>query len=215
MSQASEREATSGQRPALDVSGLPSIAFGARDPHWWGVACLMLIEATTFVLLYAAYIYIRGNFDVFPPIPVKWSAFLAAAAGQLLLLLSAPLIYLSMLAARKASMRGMKRWLIAAAVPSFAFLAARGLEFHMLPFRWDYNAHASVFWFLQAMHGSLAVFGASEDVVLLAILYFKPVEKKHLVDVHTNGVYWLFTVAMGLATFALLYLDPAVLRTLR
>jgi cytochrome c oxidase subunit I+III len=174
----------------------------------------MLIEGTMLALLYAAYLYLRGNFSVFPPIPIDRDAFVAAVSGQVMLLISMPLIYLSMRAARDGSLRRMKLWLIAAAVPTFLFLVARALELHHMPFRWDDNAHGSVVWMLLAMHATLGIGGASEDLVLLAILFGKPVEMKHLCDVYSNGVYWLFSAATGVTTFALIYLDPAVLRAL-
>lgn len=205
---------TSGPRPALDVSGLPSYAFGSRDPLWWGIVCLMLIEGTSFVLMYAAHFYIRGNLAVFPPTAMEWDTFAWAVSGQVLLWLSVPPIVLSMKAAREASLRGMKKWLVIAVIPAVLFAVTRALELHTVPFRWDSHAHGSSYWVLQAMQGVLALYGAGEDLILLAVLQWKPVEKKHLVDVHTNGVYWLFTVAAGVVTFALLYLDPAILRSL-
>ena len=36
------------RRPALDVSELPHVALGHRDPLWWGVVGLMAIESTVF-----------------------------------------------------------------------------------------------------------------------------------------------------------------------
>src|SRR3954469_21425473 len=38
-------------RKVLDVSGVPSVAFGARSVTWWGVAGLMAIEGMVFALM--------------------------------------------------------------------------------------------------------------------------------------------------------------------
>ncbi|HEY4596349.1 MAG TPA: heme-copper oxidase subunit III, partial [Thermoanaerobaculia bacterium] len=55
------------QRPALDVSELPTTAFGTRDPLWWGVTGIMCIEGTMFAIMAASYFYLRGGAHVWPP----------------------------------------------------------------------------------------------------------------------------------------------------
>jgi cytochrome c oxidase subunit 3 len=203
-------------RPGLDVSKLPAFAFGARDPLWWGVLGLMLIEGTMFAICFASYLYIRGGFDVFPPTPLNRPAWLWAAAGQACLWLSVPPIWASMKAAKRADAVEQRRWLLFAAVPSLAFVACRGFELAYLgqTLRWDQHAYGSIFWFILAMHTLHGITGCCEDFALFAVLLRGPVEKKLLVDVHSNGFYWCFVVGSGAAAFALLYLDPAVLRVL-
>ena len=43
------------ERPVLDVSHLPTVAFGTRSLTWWGVMGMMAIEGTVFVLMIASY----------------------------------------------------------------------------------------------------------------------------------------------------------------
>jgi cytochrome c oxidase subunit III len=201
-------------RPALDVSRLPSFAFGARDPLWWGVVGMMLIEGTMFALSFASYVYLRGNFEVFPPTGMSPVAFRWAVAGQLCLAVSVPCMWWTMRASKRSDLRAMRRGLLLAAIPSYAFVVTRVMELIYLPFRWDDHAYGSIFWFIASMHSLHGLLGSSEDVALMAVLFRGPVEKKFLVDVHTNGFYWFFVVISGALTFALLYLDPATLRTL-
>src|SRR3954467_4974509 len=61
--------ATQGARPAgeiLDVSQLPSFAFGARGLMWWGTMGVIAIEGTVFALAIMAYFYLRANSDEWP-----------------------------------------------------------------------------------------------------------------------------------------------------
>src|SRR3954451_11431028 len=53
--------------PRIDVSELPTTAFGTRDPLWWGVAGIMCIEGTMFAIMVASYFYLRGGAYVWPP----------------------------------------------------------------------------------------------------------------------------------------------------
>ena len=47
------------QIPAIDVSHLPTSAFGHKEPLWWGVMLAIAIESTAFALAWATYLYLR------------------------------------------------------------------------------------------------------------------------------------------------------------
>src|ERR1700712_5616010 len=51
----------------LDVSGLPAHEISNRAPLWWGQLIMALIEGSLFLILVAAYFYIRLSVDVWPP----------------------------------------------------------------------------------------------------------------------------------------------------
>jgi cytochrome c oxidase subunit 3 len=200
-------------RPALDVSGLPSIAFGSRDPLWWGLVALMAIEGLMFVLLGLTYFYLRGLAPHWPPTGITAHELIPAAIGAPVLLLSGVMMWRSAVAAERGQLRSMRVWLIASAVPSWAFIALRVWELAWLPFKWNSHAYGSVVWTLLGLHTFHSFAGSLEDVVLVVLLFKGPVEQKHLVDVTVNALYWYFVVAAGLAIGALVYLDPAVLRS--
>jgi cytochrome c oxidase subunit III len=54
-------------KPVLDVSGLPSYAYGQRSILWWGTLGFCLIEATAFALAVVAYFYLRDRTGAWPP----------------------------------------------------------------------------------------------------------------------------------------------------
>jgi len=192
----------------LDVSHLPLAAFGSRDPLWWGTILMITIEGTVFVLLLMAYVYLRQNAQRFVPnelVPLaRW-----LALGQLaaLVLSIAPMAY-SGKAAKRGSLRGMRWGLGLATMLGVLFLGLRWWEFEALPFRWDSHAHGSVFWTLLGMHTMHGTFSCLENLVLIALLFIGPVEEKHLVDVNVLSLYWYFVIALALAAFGFLYLDP-------
>src|ERR1700704_4522641 len=55
------------RRLTLDVSGLPSFAFGHRNTTWLGNVFYMAIEGMMFALLFATYFYLRTRSTDWPP----------------------------------------------------------------------------------------------------------------------------------------------------
>ena len=56
------------RRPlTLDVSSLPSVAFGHRNTTWLANVFYMAIEGMMFVLMFAAYFYLRTRSQQWPP----------------------------------------------------------------------------------------------------------------------------------------------------
>jgi cytochrome c oxidase subunit 3 len=201
------------ERRVLDVSGLPEIAFGHRDPLWWGCAGLIAIESTMLVLLLATYFYLRGNFTAWPPTGVGGRVQAYAGAEAAVLALSALPTHLSNRAALRGDVRGIQRWIGLLTVMGAVFLLLRWRVLAIIPFRWDLHAYGSVFWgflFLNTLH---ALSGVLENATILLLALRGPIEKKHLVDVHTGGFLWYFVVASWLPCWFVLYIVPGLLRS--
>jgi cytochrome c oxidase subunit I+III len=97
--------------------------------------------------------------------------------------------------------------LLITTVLSAAGLMLRALELSHLPFRWDSNVFGSLFWGVLSLHTLHLLAGNVENGLLLALLYRGPIEKKHLVDLEVNGVYWYFVVFSWPPLYAILYWD--------
>ena len=70
----------------LDVSQLPSVAFGSRDSLWWGVMGLILIEVTILGIGMVSYLYLRTLAPVWPPPPTALPELLLPTVNMLLML---------------------------------------------------------------------------------------------------------------------------------
>ena len=57
-------------RPSFteDVSGLPTHAFSFRSLTWWGIIGFMVIEGAFFALTFAAYFFLMGHEQGWPPV---------------------------------------------------------------------------------------------------------------------------------------------------
>jgi cytochrome c oxidase subunit III len=191
----------------LDVRELPAIGFGTRATLWWGIVLLLAIEGTGFLLLLLTYFYLRGNSAVWPPEGIRTPDIAPAALCAVLLLLSAVPNHFANRAAMDADPPGMRRWLIVATALAIAAAGLRFFEFGALPFTWYDHAYGSVFWTIVGMHTLHLVTGIVENAFILVVLFRGPVEEKHLVDVHSAGLYWYFMVLVWVPLFAVLYAE--------
>jgi heme/copper-type cytochrome/quinol oxidase subunit 3 len=193
---------------AIDVSELPEFAFGARDPMFWGVAGLLAIESSMIALLVGGYFYVRGKFAPWPPSPIGETA-RALATAELALLLASwfPAAKLSNAAIRM-SLRPARKWLAVLTLLGMGLIVLRVFECRALGFRWDSNAYGSLFWAMVGLHTLHLLGGVGENAVFLALMFKGPIEKKFMVDLHVNGVYWYFVVAGWTVLYATLYLEP-------
>jgi len=193
-------------RPAIDVSELPSFAFGPRDPLWWGVVGLIAIESSVFALAAVTYSYLRGGAVEWPP-PGAEMPYLVGIANLILLIASVFPMQLANRAALRGSLRPMRKWLFVATAIGLVCLAVRGLEMSGMTFLYNQHAYGSIVWTIFGLHTLHLLTSCGENVVFLVLLYRGPVEEKHRLDLRLNGLYWFFVVASWVPLFAILYGD--------
>jgi heme/copper-type cytochrome/quinol oxidase subunit 3 len=194
----------------LDVSNLPSYAFGRRDPRWLAVMLLIAIEGSVFGLMLFAYFYVRTRLEVWPPTALGPRDLAYGGAVLATMAASALTMHFVNRAAYRADLAGAARWLGATTALSALALLLRGLELSGLPFRWDSNVFGSLFWGVLSLHTLHLLAGNVENALFLALLHRGPLEKKHLVDLEMNGLYWYFVVVSWLPLYAILYWDGVV-----
>jgi len=194
------------RRVTLDVSALPNLVFGARAPIWWGVVGLLLIEGTALALVAAAYLYLRLNFEAWPP-PGTPPPRLGAATADLVVMLASvlPMALVDRAARREARRPAWLALLVVIALGAVS-LALRIPEFHALGCRWDSHAYGSVVWTTLGMHTAHVLTSTVENVLLAALLLAGPLERKHYVDVHVNALYWYFVAGTWTLVYALVFL---------
>ena len=189
----------------VDVSALPRHATGLRTPLWWGTVLLIAIESTCFAVLFNSYLYVRNNFQEWPPdARLKlWPGLLMALS----LLLTLPPTVLYRRAACAERFRPMRTWLVIATLLTLVSIALRVWEFHALPFQWTGSAYASVVWSSMGMHTLEIVTGAVESVFMCVILFRPRIELKTFGDVEASALFWFFSVLVWIPFAALFYAE--------
>jgi cytochrome c oxidase subunit 3 len=207
---------TIAQRRALDVSGLPAVAFDTRAPIWWGNALLLMIETAMFGILVALYFNVIQNTSPFPPprvdrMPVLYDSspdLTLPVVGLIVLLVSlVPAIWLDV-SARRRNAAAMTTGLILTLAFNIAAFVIRYYEFDSLHFKWNDNAYGSILWILLGVHLFHIIVMGCEDTLLLAWALVRGVDDKHALDLTVTAVYWYWIVAIWVLLFPMIYILP-------
>jgi heme/copper-type cytochrome/quinol oxidase subunit 3 len=197
-------------RAAIDVSPIPTFAFGHRSILWWATMGLIAIEGTVFALLCASYLFLRWRVPDWPPglepPDLRWGI-----ASTILLLVSVIPNELTKRAAERLDLGAVRVWIVVCVLFGLGFTVLRALEFTTLNVWWDTNAYGSAVWTLLGMHTAHILTDLVDTVVLAVLMFTGPVDGRRLVDVSENALYWYFVVLGWLPIYGLIYFAPRIL----
>jgi len=196
--------APNGDGHLLDVSQLPTFAFGNRSPMWWGTMGLMAIEGTVFALTIMAYFYLRSHTQAWPtgglPPELVWGN-----VNTAIMLASAVPNHFAKRAAERLDLNRTRLWLVVCMLFSIAFLAVRVYEFKALNTSWDSSAYGSAVWMLLGLHTTHLITDTYDSLVLTVLMFSGPLEGKRFVDVSENAAYWYFVMFSWIPIYAVIY----------
>jgi heme/copper-type cytochrome/quinol oxidase subunit 3 len=190
--------------PSLDVSRLPTFAFGHRSPVWWATMGLVAIESTVFALAIMSYFYLRSHSSTWPMTGAPPDLFWGNVNTAIMLASLVP-NHLAKRAAERLDLPGVRLWMVVCMLVSVAFLAVRAFEFTTLNTRWDSDAYGSAVWMLMGLHTTHLVTDAYDSLVLTVLMFTGPLEGKRFVDVSENAGYWYFVVISWIPIYAVVY----------
>jgi len=189
---------------ALDVSHLPTFAFGIRSPMWWGTLGMIVVEGMVFALTIMSYFYLRSRSPEWPqdsaPPELLWGSI-----NVLLMLASGLPNWWTKRAAEAMDLARVRTGMLICVVFALVSLAVRVGEFNTLNVRWDSNAYGSVVWMLMGLHTMHLITDTYDTIVLTVLLWTGPLEGKRFVDVAENAGYWYFVVVSWLAVYAVVF----------
>lgn len=171
----------------------------------------MVIEGTTIALLIAAYLYLRQNYESWPPLRTPNPSLLVPTINLGLLLLAAIPQRFAELAAKRLETGAVRRWLILASVGSLAPLVLRWWELWALNTRWDTTAYGSAAWTIVGFHTSLLALDVLDTLGLTLMFVRKPLPVKAFSDTADNSFYWYFTVGIWIPIYLIVYVGPRII----
>jgi len=199
------------ERSELDVSGLPTYAYGNRSLMWWGTLGMILIESTVFALAIVTYFYLRERSYQWPPHGVL-PALTYGSWNTVVLLLSAIPNQWTKKMAEAENLRGVRIGLVLCLLFSAAFLVLRGFEFGALHTSWNDSAYGSIVYALMTLHTIHLVTDVIDTTVLTVLMFTGPLSGKRFVDVSENALYWYFVVGSWLLIYFTVYWAPRMLQ---
>lgn len=194
-------------RPTLDVSGLPTHAYGPRMTMWWGTLGFIVLEGTGFALGAAAYLYLMvvnadWPLDARPP-DLFWSSLIL-----LVLLASILPNVIAERSARAEDLPRVRRDLVILSAIGIALLVLRGFEIAALDISWDRNAYGSLLWVLIGLHTAHLLTDVGDTLVLTVLMFTRHAHGKRFSDVEDTAFYWYFVIAAWVFLYVLLYWVP-------
>ncbi|HWR53836.1 MAG TPA: cytochrome c oxidase subunit 3 [Bryobacteraceae bacterium] len=202
-------------RPALDVSGLPPIAFKARPTLFWAAIGIVMIESTMFGLLIATYFYVRLSMDSWPPPGISFPGLVLPTVELGLLILSCIPAYFATEAAIRNDVRAVRRNLLLNISLAGIALVLRIIEWRSFNFDWTASAYGSVVWIILGLHTVDFVGAMLITLVLLAIIYAGRFGDKQRGGVDFDSLTWYFAVAIWVPLYVVVYLMPYALQSWR
>jgi cytochrome c oxidase subunit III len=196
-------------RRILDVSGLPTYAFGQRSLMWWGTLGMILIESTVFALAIVTYFYLRERAAEWP-VGGRPPNLLYGTINTLILLASLIPNQWTKQAAEREDLKAVRVWLCVCVAFALVFLVFRILEFSSLNTSWNTSAYGSIVVALLLLHTIHLVTDFIDTAVLTVLMFTGPLSGRRFVDVSESAVYWYFVVISWLFIYATIYLAPRV-----
>jgi heme/copper-type cytochrome/quinol oxidase subunit 3 len=192
-----------------DVAELPTYKFGPSSLTWWGIIGFMVIEGGFFALTFAAYFFIMGHEQGWPPEGRQAPDLLAGTLFTIVMLLSEIPNSMIKKAAHARDLAAIRLLLPVMIAIGVVLLIIRGFEFNSLNCRWTDDAYASVIWALLLLHAGHLLTDWFDTVVLTALMY-TPVgyEGRRLVDVDENSLYWRYVWLLWIPIYLMIYWVP-------
>ena len=192
-----------------DLADLPTFKFGPSSLTWWGIIAFMVIEGMFFALTMAAYFFIMGHEQGWPPEGRQAPDLLAGTVFTIVILLSEIPNTMIKKAAEAGDVPAIRRLLPVMVAIGVVLLVIRGFEFNSLNCRWTDNAYASVVWALLLLHATHLITDWFDTGVLTALMY-TPVayEGRRLVDVDENSLYWRYVWLLWIPIYLMIYWVP-------
>jgi cytochrome c oxidase subunit 3 len=191
------------------VADLPTHKFGPSSLTWWGIIGFMVIEGAAFGLTFAAYFFLMGHEQGWPPVGRAAPSVLAGTLFTIIILLSEIPNTMIKKAAHEADVPTIRVLMPVIVAIGVVLLIIRGFEFNSLNVRWTDNAYGSIIWALLLLHTSHILTDWMDTVVLWMLMRTRlAYEGRRLVDVDENSLYWRYVWLLWIPIYLMIYWVP-------
>jgi heme/copper-type cytochrome/quinol oxidase subunit 3 len=192
-----------------DVAGLPTYKFGPSSLTWWGIIGYMVVEGAAFAMAFAAYFFLMGHEQGWPPEGRAAPNLLAGTLFTIVILLSEIPNTMIKKAAHEHDIPAIRMLMPVIVGLGAALLIIRGFEFNSLNCRWTDNAYGSIIWALLLLH-TAHILTDWVDTIVLWLLMRTPLayEGRRLVDTDENALYWRYVWLLWLPIYLMIYWVP-------
>jgi heme/copper-type cytochrome/quinol oxidase subunit 3 len=169
----------------------------------------MVIEGAAFGLAFAAYFFLMGHEQGWPPEGRLAPNLLAGTLFTILILLSEIPNTLIKKAAEQRDVPAIRALLPVMVGIGGVLLVIRGFEFNSLNCRWTDDAYSSIVWALLLLHTTHILTDWVDTIVLWLLMRTNLAwEGRRLVDTDENSLYWRYVWLLWLPIYLMIYWIP-------
>ncbi len=177
-----------------------------RGAAKWGMAVLIMTEATIFACLLGSYFFVRAASGEWPPPPIEAPELEAISLFSIILLgSSAPMVWAEN-GIRKGQQWRLRLGLLLTFLMGTAFICFQGVEYVELDFGIRDNAYGSLFYTITGLHGSHVLVGLLMILMIMVKAWMGKFSGERHLLVEMVGLYWHFVDAVWMFVFTSLYL---------
>ena len=191
------------------VADLPTYKFGPSSLTWWGIIGFMVVEGAAFGLAFAAYFFLMGHEQGWPPEGRKAPDLLFGTLFTIIILLSEIPNTMVKKAAEQRDVPTIRMLMPVTVGIGALLLIIRGFEFNSLNCRWTDDAYSSIIWALLLLH-TTHILTDWVDTIVLWLLMRTDLgwEGRRLVDTDENSLYWRYFWLLWLPIYLMIYWVP-------
>jgi len=192
-----------------DVADLPSHKFGPSSLTWWGIIGFMIVEGAAFGLAFAAYFFLMGHEQGWPPEGREAPNLVAGTLFTILILLSEIPNTAVKKAVREVDIPKVRLMMGVMVALGAVLLVIRGFEFNSLNVRWTDDAYSSIIWALLLLHTTHIMTDWFDTVVLWMLMRTDlAYEGRRQVDTDENCLYWRYVWLLWIPIYLMIYWVP-------
>lgn len=177
---------------------------------WWGVAILIVTEGMIFLILVAAYFFLRASAKTWPPTGTELPELTLSLPFSFVLWGSSiPVIW------AESSLRNgrVDRFRVGAAIAfvmGFAFLLYTLYDFNELHYGWRDSAYGSIFYVIVGLHAFHVLVGLVMSAVVQLKAKLGRYDAGRFASAEVFCLYWHFVDAVWLLVFPSLFLSAHI-----
>ena len=177
---------------------------------WWGMAVLIMTEAMVFVILLAAYFFLRAASKEWPLGGIEVPDLKLAIPFSFVLWGSSLPIFWAEAGIRNGKVAVLKAGVLISFVMGLSFLAYTLYDFNALHYGWRDNAYGSIFYTIVGLHALHVFIGLGMNIVVQLKAWLGRYDHGRHASAEVFFLYWHFVDVVWLAVFPALFLSPHI-----
>ncbi|HEX8769713.1 MAG TPA: heme-copper oxidase subunit III [Acidimicrobiales bacterium] len=174
------------------------------------MAMLILTEAMVFVVLLAAYFFLRAASKEWPPAGIEPPPLDLSLPFSFVLWGSSIPIFWAEASIRNGKLRQFKIGVLISFIMGLSFLAFTLYDFDELHFGWRDNAYGSIYYTIVGLHALHVFIGLGMNVVVQLKAWLGRYDRARHASAEVFFLYWHFVDAVWLAVFPALFLSAHI-----